>query len=360
VTAGNTPPEPGDRPRRAPAITAAGTLTGWLGTIRVRQADGEARDAIRELVPHGHGLGEFVLRFSALTVLSAAIAAFGLLADSGAVVIGAMLVAPLMTPILAAAAATVTADNRLLVRSVAIIALGTVLAVAVGWIVGAIAAVHVIDVGALPDEIRSRTFPGLLDLGIAISAGAAAGYIQPRRSAISALPGVGIAVALVPPLAAVGLTAQLGLGSEARNAFLLYLTNLAAIVFSAGIVLLLTGFRPRPEAGRRALRTRLAVTLAAVAVVAVPLYLHTRSAVADLRLERTVVDAVDDWDDSVRIVDVSASVDGDVADVDLVVVGRGSAPPTWALADAIRDRFGGPVELRVFYQRDERFSVSAR
>ncbi len=132
MTLEDTPPEPGDAPRRAPAITAAGSLTGWLGALRVRQADDDARGAIGDLIPDGPGVGEFVLRFSALTILSAAIAAFGLLADSGAVVIGAMLVAPLMTPILASAAATVTADNRLLARSVAILALGTVLAIAVG------------------------------------------------------------------------------------------------------------------------------------------------------------------------------------------------------------------------------------
>ena len=352
-----------DRPgsgRPSPAITAVGSLGGWLGAIRVRQADDDARAAMRELVPDGPGIGEFVLRFSALTVLSAAIAAFGLLADSGAVVIGAMLVAPLMTPILATAGATVTADNRLLTRAVSVIALGTAIAIAVGWVVGFIAAVHVVDVAVLPDEIRSRTFPGLLDLGIAVSAGAAAGYIQPRRSAISALPGVGIAVALVPPLATVGITAQLGLGADSRNAFLLYLTNLAAIVFSAGIVLLATGFRPRPQAGRRALRLRLAVTLGAVALVAVPLYLHTQAAVADLRLERTVVNAVAAWDDAVRIVEVYAAADGGRAEVELLVVGRGDAPPAWALADAIRDRFGGPVELEVSYQRSEQFRVSAR
>ena len=113
-------------------------------------------------------------------MLSASIAAFGLLADSGAVVIGAMLVAPLMTPIMGAAAATVTADNRRLVRALAIIALGTVLAIVVGALMSMIAGGTVVDIRALPQEIRSRTFPGLLDLGIAISAGAAAGYVLPR------------------------------------------------------------------------------------------------------------------------------------------------------------------------------------
>ena len=181
-------------------------------------------------------------------MLSSSIAAVGLLADSAAVVIGAMLVAPLMTPILATAAATVRADNRELV-----IALGSDRA---GHGAG--------DPGRLPHlsgrvrrrtrhcgtsrEVRARTFPGLLDLGIAVTAGAAAGYITPRRATTGALPGVGIAVALVPPLATVGITYELGADDAARNALLLFVTNLAAIVFAASVMLLLAGF-PTPCPG---------------------------------------------------------------------------------------------------------------
>jgi uncharacterized membrane protein len=200
----------------------------------------------------------------------------------------------------------------------------------------------------------------LLDLGIAISAGAAAGYIQPRRSAISALPGVGIAVALVPPLATVGITAQLGLGVESRNAFLLYLTNLAAIVFAASIALLLSGFRPRQTSGAGALRLRLTVTLLAVALVAVPLTIHTRAVVRDLRLQRAVVDAVEAWDDDVRIVEMDADVANGSADVQLVVAGRGSARPAWQLAQEIRERSGTDVDLRLLYQSNDMFEVSVR
>lgn len=199
-------------------------ITSAFGYSGPPEPSDDARAAIDELVPDGPELREYLFRFSSLVALSAAIAAFGLLSDSGAVVIGAMLVAPLMTPIMGTAAATVTANNRRLVRALSILALGTLLAIAVGWLVSAIAAGHVLDARHLPTEIRSRTFPGLLDLGIAISAGAAAGYVQPRRSAISALPGVGIAVALVPPLAVVGITANLGLATESRNAMLRYLT----------------------------------------------------------------------------------------------------------------------------------------
>jgi uncharacterized hydrophobic protein (TIGR00271 family) len=343
-----------------PRLTAVGTISRWLGSIQPTPPDDDALAAVDELVPEGPELGEYVARFAALTALSASIAAFGLLADSGAVVIGAMLVAPLMTPIMGVAAATVTAQNRRLVRGLAIIALGTFVAIAVGWLVGFVAARSVLDVSELPSEIRSRTFPGLLDLGVAITAGAAGGYIQPRRSAISALPGVGIAVVLVPPLATVGITAELGLRDEAGNAFLLYLTNLAAIVFSAGIALLLAGFRPQAERGRRALRTRLTATVAAVALVAVPLFFHTRSVIRDRRLQSAVVRAVEEWDDEVRIVENNSDQAEDQAHVELLVVGRGEPRPAWELAEIVRDLYGSPVELRLRYQSDELFVVSAR
>jgi len=343
-----------------PTLTALGVITGWVEAVLPAEPTTDGRAAIDELIPEGPEQREYLFRFLSLIALSSSIAAFGLLADSGAVVIGAMLVAPLMTPIMGAAAAVVTADNRRLAKAMLIIALGTVLAIVVGWAVSLIAGGSVIDARALPQEIRSRTFPGLLDLGVAITAGAAAGYIQPRRSAIAALPGVGIAVALVPPLATVGITAELGLDAEARNAFLLYMTNLAAIIFSAGVVLLLSGFRPRTRIGSGALRKRMLVTLLAVLLVAIPLFRHTRSVIRDLRLESAVVKSVEVWDADARIVEIDSDVDDGRAIVELLIVSQGEAEPAWELAEEIRGRFGGPVELRMLYQGDESFVVSAR
>jgi uncharacterized hydrophobic protein (TIGR00271 family) len=341
-------------------LTSLGTIAGWLGRFEPADPDADAVEAVHELLPTGSDTWPYLRRFTALTALSASIAAFGLLADSGAVVIGAMLVAPLMTPIIGASAATVTADNRRLVRALLIIALGTFVAIVVGWFVSFIAAGRVIDVRSLPNEIRSRTFPGLLDLGIAITAGAAAGYIQPRRSAISALPGVGIAVALVPPLATVGITLELGLGSDSRNALLLYLTNLAAIVFAAALVLLVSGFRPHDDERRRSLWARLAITLVAVMLVAIPLTLHTRSVILDLRLRTAVTAAVENWDPDIEILDQEADVADGRAEVELLVVGRGNPRPVYQLAEDIGARFGGPVDLRVRYQSNELFVVSTR
>ncbi len=111
-----------DRYREGPilGLTPVGSAASWLRTTLHREPTQDEHDAIDELIPQGGPeFVEYVIRFSLLIALSASIAAFGLLADSAAVVIGAMLVAPLMTPITAAAAATVTARNDRLLASAA-------------------------------------------------------------------------------------------------------------------------------------------------------------------------------------------------------------------------------------------------
>jgi len=350
----------GSRHPPEPALSPVGAMTRRLRLDHHAGPDDDALEAIEELLPAGDGFWPYIRNFSTLIALSAAIAAFGLLADSGAVVIGAMLVAPLMTPITAAAAAMVTARNRRLSTAGIVIAFGTSLAIAVGWLISAIVGTSITGPDDLPQQVLSRTFPGLLDLGIAITAGAAAGYIAPRRSATSALPGVGIAVALVPPLATVGIALHLGLDDEARNAFLLYLTNLAAIIFAASIMLLLAGFRPAPGSGRRRLSSRLVVTFVVVATIAIPLTLHTQSSIRDVALRRSVTRAVAEWDDGVRIIKLNAEVADDLATVELLLAGPNTVQPAWQLAEAIERRFEGPVDLRLLYQRDELFVVSVR
>ena len=349
-------------PREVTAsLTPAGSIRDWFRLRLGREPTDEEHEAIDDLIPQGGPeFREYLVRFCVLIALSSAIAAFGLLANSSAVVIGAMLVAPLMTPIIAAAAATVTARNPRLWRALGVVALGTLLAIAVGWFVGVVAAGSVVDRSQLPSEVEARTFPTLLDLGVAVAAGAAAGYILPRRSTAGALPGVGIAVALVPPLATVGITMHLGLGEQSWNAFLLFVTNLAAIIFAAGLALVLTGFRPSQFESKRALRYRLVVTLVTVFAVAVPLTFHTQTTVEDLRLRRAITDAVAEWDDEVRILEVAADAFDQRADVELLVVGRGDPRPAWELAEEISRRFDAPVDLRLLYQRDELYSVSVR
>lgn len=346
-----------------PARLVRGALTAlaeWLARYLPEQPQPDEIEALEELFPRGAEAKEFFRRFLWLIGLSASIAAFGLLADSSAVVIGAMLVAPLMTPINGVAAALVTARNRRLANSAGLIVAGTLLAIVVGWIVGEIAGRGSISETQVPQQVLDRTFPGLLDLGIAVTAGAASGYILPRKSATGALPGVGIAVALVPPLATVGITLSAGLGELARNALLLFLTNLAAIVFAVSIMLLLAGFRPHSGAGRRGLSTRLALTLAAVIVIAVPLTLHTTQTIDENELRGNVAAAVRAWGPDVRVLELDAQLAGGLAKVDLLVVGQDETKRAWRLAEEIRDRFGGPVELRLRYQVVDELVVSGR
>ncbi len=319
------------------------------------------RDAMMdELLPTGDRFRSYLWRFTTLLVLSAAIAAFGLLSDSVAVVIGAMLVAPLMTPILATAAAICTSDSRRLVRATVVLIGGTLLAIAVGIIVSKLSGRTIVSADDLPTEVLSRTEPGLLDLGIAVAAGAAGGYVAPRRDATSALPGVGIAVALVPPLAVVGITLEAGATSDARGALLLYLTNLAAIIFAGAVMLLASGVAPPEIDAQRRVRVGLMVTVGAVVAVAIPLTLHTLEVIEDTQFERAVTAAIREWDDTVDVVELSTDVDDGRGNVELRIASANESRPAWELAELIAVRHDGPVDLLLASQSIDEIQVSAR
>lgn len=168
-------------------------------------------------------------------LFSSGIATFGLVLNSPAVVIGAMLISPLMGPILAAGLALAAADLYLGIKSLLSILIGVVSSV-----LFSAALVWALPFQIPTSEILARTQPNLLDLGVALFSGLAGSVVVCRRSeggGVTALPGVAIAVALMPPLCAVGF----GIGSGfawpiISGAGLLFLTNLAAIVASAFLV----------------------------------------------------------------------------------------------------------------------------
>jgi len=208
--------------------------------------------------------------FFVMMGLAAVIAAFGLLLNSGAVIIGAMLVAPLFTPILAFSLAISMGDVRLVRVALESSLKGVFLAIGLALIIGIAAPLPVDPVG-IP-EIASRVQPNLLDLAVALAAGAAGAYALARKDVAAALPGVAIAAALVPPLAAVGISLAAGRFDSAGGAALLVTTNLIAISLAGAITLLLLGFRPAERGERQArLRTGLAVSLLLLIVISLPL-----------------------------------------------------------------------------------------
>lgn len=163
--------------------------------------------------------------------LSGVIAALGLLAGSTAAIIGAMIVAPLMGPIVGIAFAITVGNRRLFKRAGLSVITGTLLTVLTAYLIGSL-----VGISTLNSEILQRTQPTLIDLVIGLAAGAAGAFAKTRRGITDALPGVAIAVALVPPLGVIGLGLAMGSWPVISGSTLLFLTNLAGIVLSGGLV----------------------------------------------------------------------------------------------------------------------------
>jgi uncharacterized hydrophobic protein (TIGR00271 family) len=188
--------------------------------------------------------------FFLLLAFAAAIAVLGLLGNSAPAIIGAMIIAPLMVPIMSLSYGMVIFDRPLILKSVITITVGSIVVVAIAF-----ASVFLFGMRVMGSEILDRAAPTLLDLGVALAAGGAAAFVHTRSSIASSIAGVAIAVALVPPLAVSGIGLALrrkavsGTGAPlstiglseggldiAIGSFLLFLTNLIGIVAVAIIV----------------------------------------------------------------------------------------------------------------------------
>lgn len=230
------------------AMPLMNRLGRWLhnGTQSlVPQLDREHRIALVERIQTN---SQWDFDFIALTCLSTLIAAMGLLQNSSAVVIGAMLVAPLMTPLLGAGLSLVQGNKVLLKSALSSVLRGFLLAMAIGWVLGITMRVLSPLTGA-SEEMLARGQPGLLDLFVALVSGIAAAYAVGRPNLLSALPGVAIAAALVPPIATSGLALAFADTQLAVGAALLFLTNIVAIILGTGISLWLVGVRSTHEHG---------------------------------------------------------------------------------------------------------------
>jgi uncharacterized hydrophobic protein (TIGR00271 family) len=248
----------------------------------------EERDALyRSVLASSH----MDLGYVTMLTLAGLIALFGLLQNSVAVIIGAMLISPLMNPILSAGLALLLGDGKLGRKSAIVLALsigGVILITSlVAWLS---------PLKQVTPEILARTNPNLLDLFIAVLSGLA-GTLALRTGAVAMtiIPGVAIAVAVIPPLAVVGYSLSNHHGAMAGGAFLLFLTNLVSIMISAAAVFLLMGFRPHEEAerGHLKLKYRVALSTVVLVILAVPLVQTLRTAVSQVRLRAEVASLLD-------------------------------------------------------------------
>ena len=175
-----------------------------------------------------------------MLIASSLIAAFGLVANSSAVIIGAMLVSPLMTPIFGISLGLVRGNSVLLGRSMRAELTGIALAVAVAALLGFLP----LAIETTP-EMLARTQPHLLDLLVAVLAGIAGTYAVIDERISPSLPGVAIATALAPPLVNAGLCLALGAYEGALGSFLLFLANLFSILLVASLMFIAAGMATR-------------------------------------------------------------------------------------------------------------------
>ncbi|WP_164155693.1 DUF389 domain-containing protein [Sandarakinorhabdus rubra] len=213
--------------------------------------------------------------------LSAGIAALGLLQSSTAVVIGAMLISPLMSPIAALGFGFASLDGKQIRESAKVVAWGAAIGIITGLLLTLLSPIH----NATP-EIIARTEPTLLDLAIAVISGMAGAYATVQQRGGAAI-GVAIATALMPPLATVGYGLGVGNLGFAAGAFLLFLTNLAAIGFAFAVVARVSG-AARPITHVDFKPGQIAAGIAAFLVLAAPLALTLRRVTLEVRAQADV------------------------------------------------------------------------
>lgn len=206
--------------------------------------------------------------FIIMMILSVSLASLGLLEGSTAVIIGAMIVAPLMGPLVAAGLALVQGNVLLFKKGLSVTAIGILLGLVVSLIFG------VLNPGFEPSlEIEARGEPDLLDLCIAFASGMAAAYASGRSKVATTLAGVAIAAALVPPLAVVGIALTNDRLLIASNASILLVTNLVAIILGAAVIFRLFGVHETLHGRRMPLwaRASVMVLMIIVAFLSAPL-----------------------------------------------------------------------------------------
>ena len=180
------------------------------------------------------------LDYATLIVISASLAALGLLLNSAAVIIGAMLVAPLMSPLISLSSGLAVGRVKMAGRALMTLAIGVVMALLMAVVLGSL-----LPTDLPTPEMLGRGRPTLLDAAVALASGVIGAYATARKDIPAALAGVAIAAALMPPICTVGLGLALGDSSLAYGALILFLTNIICIIAAGMVVFLYMGLSLR-------------------------------------------------------------------------------------------------------------------
>ena len=245
----------------------------------------------------------FLIRQAVLLVLSTIIATAGLISDSAAVVIGAMLVAPLMNPVMAAAGAVIMGWPQRFYQSLALLA---------GMAIGALLLSSLLtlispELFIMPEQVLARTRPTFWDLLIALAAGSAGAYTITRKES-SAIPGVAVAVALLPPLASTGVLLTTGEGELALRALVLFLTNFVAMVLAGAVTFAAVGVSPARARRESAafIKAKIGLFFVLTLAICIPLWFYSEKVLFNAEYRAARSDLLQNWlrENDLELVDV--------------------------------------------------------
>lgn len=325
------------RQQQAPRIAQR---TRWMRRFTVQLAPTERDD----IVYQAYDLSSFTVDYLALIIIAAMIASFGLLANSTAVIIGAMLVAPFMQPCIGIAVGLASGRVALVRRSALTLLGGVLVAFGVAMVSGLL-----IPDWQITPEMAARTNPNLLDAAIAFASGLMGAYAIARKEIPSALAGVAIAAALMPPLCTFGLETALGRPDLGARAFLLFATNIAFISAAALFVFFALGIRPQVSAHTRR-RDYIAVLM--LIALALPFLVWLINVSQQANAAALARETLITFNTDARLTNLEYREQDDVI---ILRAYMESAQPITAqevktLQDSLQTRIGQPVQLEIVVQ----------
>ncbi|MFN4280299.1 DUF389 domain-containing protein [Thermosynechococcus sp.] len=257
-------------------------LAHWLHQVQACRYHRRTTESLNQLIQMLYAESHLNIPYVVLIIASCAIATFGLLSNSAAVIIGAMVIAPLMLPIRGLALAALIGEFKMFWQAAFALIVGTLVAIGMSWTIGVMVGLEVYG-----SEIMARSQPNLLDLGIAVAAGAVSAYAIAEPRVSSTLAGTEIAVALMPPICTIGLgiaqlNARLSIGAT-----LLYLTNLLGIALACMVVFVIVGYIPLQKGQRP-----LAIAAALTGLLVIPLAISFSRLIEQTRLQHQVRQAL--------------------------------------------------------------------
>lgn len=285
-------------------------------------------------------------RFTVLLFLSTIIATYGVIGDSTATVIGAMIIAPLMRPIMATTSGLVMGDMKRAGLSFLVVVAGVAGVIGLAWLLTEISIARALSFET-NSQIVSRISPRLIDLYVALAAGAAGAFALSRDDVADALPGVAISISLVPPLCVVGIGLADGEVNAALGAMLLFLTNFLAILLAGGGVLILLGLSTATmkEFGREARRRAFILIAIGVLLIIVPLWGASTRVFEQNLIRRVTTQLAEEWLGGSGFRLSQVDVRGD--QVDLVIYGSGEQPRLSQLGDELGASLDQPVDMKL-------------